>query len=470
MVRRSWLGEANSRGRRLLVATALALTACEPTRSSSTPSQPTEPARTATAATEFSFAVDARLRELQAQVCPVGYHSSGLDAPTERAEDLLDAPPTPAQGCLRYRVDLERALAVESGLTSARRVGESLLVSPDLWLWEPLGRPRDTPVFAHFQGALRQRLAVPWPELEPGRFRLPESQFSMTSQAAIGVFDRQSFEVDGAGYDVVTLGGAATTDQAPVRRWLRSAARAQRQLFREPRGPRPLLLLVPEPGRRELFGYVVRGGGPTVTVLMPRDPADETLREDWTLVHELVHVGLPDVRREDAWFYEGVATYYTYLLRARVGLISEERAWANLFDGFARGAAHVTGNTLEHDSRRMHELSAYWRVYWAGAAFVTDAEIELGKRNRSFDDAMRELSRCCLEREHESAMHLLGHLDEWLGESLLVPLGEAHLQRTGFPDMQRFAEWFGVRTTGVDSCAFDEAARGAGMRHALSRP
>jgi hypothetical protein len=269
---------------------------------------------------------------------------------------------------------------------------------------------------------------------------------------------------------IVFLGEPWKEEEPQILAWVERAALAQGHLFDGLPEPELVLLVLRDPEQKQPFGYVVRGGGPMVVVTLPSEVSVQTLRDDWVLVHELTHVGVPDIQRSDAWLAEGIATYYTYLLRARAGLISREQAWANLFDGFARGASRATGHALSYDSVHMHEQRAYWRVYWAGALFVLEADIALRARGKSFDDALREAARCCLNGDTMSAKQILKSMDGWLGEALLVPLSEQHLSRRDFSGVAELRDLLGVSTSTPDQCRLDDGADGAKVRTAIAAP
>jgi hypothetical protein len=418
--------------------------------------------------TRYSFRVDAALESLQGRVCISGYDATELEPPIPDARSYGSVENRDANGCFLYTVDLAAAEEAWYGLASPHRLRDALVVSPDFWLWVPLGKPDRGAVTARFELPPDLDAAVPWPRGLDGAYHVPASQFELASQAVFGKLERRPLRVAGAVFDVVTLGGAWKDLESGVFAWLRRAAEAQRQLFGAFPVERAWILMVRDARRKNIFGYALRGGGSTVVLLMPETPTARMLSEDWVAVHELTHLGVPEMPRRDAWLYEGLATYYTYVLRARAGMISEERAWAHLFDGFERGRGSTTGDTLERDSERMRKTHAYWRVYWAGAAFALAADLELRKRGRSLDAALGELVRCCLSNGEHAAADLLTRLDAWLGAALFVPLAAEHLGRTGFPDTRNFARFLGVRPSSADACHFDDSADGAALRRSIT--
>lgn len=430
---------------------------------------PSGRATSTAASTRYVFRLDRALESLQARVCTSGYRASELEPPIPEARAYRSAESREADDCFRYSIDLKAAEKTWYGLASPRRLRNALVLSPDFWLWVPRGKPERGSVTARFELPPGFDAAVPWPFDADGVYRVPPSQFELTSQAAFGKLEKRRLRVGAAVIEVAALGGGWSDTESEVLAWLRRAAEAEARLLGVFPVERAFVLLVRDAKRKALFGYALRGGGPTVVLLMPDNPRPELLADDWVAVHELTHLAVPEMPREDAWLYEGIATYYTYVLRARAGLISEERAWANLFDGFARGEASETGATLELDSARMRRTHAYFRVYWAGAAFALAVDIELRKRGKSLDAALRELARVCDADTEYASQDLLTKLDAWIGEPVLVPLATEHLGRTGFADTERYARWLGVSPRSVDACQLDDSAKGAAVRRAISK-
>jgi hypothetical protein len=146
------------------------------------------------------------------------------------------------------------------------------------------------------------------------------------------------------------------------------------------------VLLVPTRSGDDVgFGMAMRGGGPTVVLLVGSDATDEHLLGEWVLTHELSHLLLPQVRREDAWLSEGMASYYQNVLRARAGTLTDEEAWGSLVDGFDRGRAAASSLPLGEASARMGRDFAFLHVYWGGAAVLLQLDVALRQRGSSLD-------------------------------------------------------------------------------------
>ena len=218
------------------------------------------------------------------------------------------------------------------------------------------------------------------------------------------------------------------------------------------------------------FGHVGRGGGASVVLLVRRDAELRALERDWVAPHELAHLAMPYVRRADAWLSEGIATYYQEITRARAGIYEPRRAWGGIDDGMRRGRRDGTGRSLREESRDMFRTHAFRRVYWGGAAFALDLDVELRRRGLgSLDELMESFHGCCDEwRGAWTAQEVLARWDRILGEPIASRVAERHLASREMPDLEALYGYLGVRTTGQGGIELDDSAPGATVRRAIT--
>lgn len=121
------------------------------------------------------------------------------------------------------------------------------------------------------------------------------------------------------------------------RRWIEHAALGNAALYGDLPAPHVQLLILVGAGRSIAFGMTQRGGGPGVVMYVGREVSPRALARDWTLTHELFHLGMPQIDPADVWLSEGLTTYATYVAMARSGQLTPEEAWEALVDGFRAG-------------------------------------------------------------------------------------------------------------------------------------
>jgi hypothetical protein len=343
--------------------------------------------------------------------------------------------------CVEWTSDLE-VIAAANRMNVGYRTRESLLFAPGTWFWRPpvLTANRDI----EFEVALPEgmQISVPWQPV-PGerlRFRHGHMPLDWPGLMAVGKLKVDSFETPGGHFRLAITDGPARVDPVIVRRWLRAGALAVATL----QGGFPVsesvqLLVIPlhEGYDAAPWAQTNRGGGPAVHLFMNAGADWAIFRDDWIATHELAHLALPYVRRSDAWLPEGFASYYQHVLRARLGIISNESAWQALHEGFMRGNRNTADGTLYDDSRQMQAQGRMMRVYWSGAAIALQADVTLRLQTDnawSLDRVLREFNACCRKPERTwNARDLVAKFDEISGTEIFDSLYRAHVHTRHFP-------------------------------------
>lgn len=294
-----------------------------------------------------------------------------------------------ARGCrLRYRVLLADAATALDDYDYAEHHRGALLSPPSSWLLRPAG------VRAPF------RLGVapaPGAAFITGLARAPEAEalyagdvgaLDDTLYAVFGPFATRTLSFPGGALDVaVTPGAASLASRAAVDGWIDGAARAIAAYFGRFPIPRAALIVKVVPGVGVGAGHTMGSGGGAVLISVGERNLPADFSNDWLLVHEMVHLSFPDVRRP--WAEEGLATYLEPIIRARGGLVSPDEIWRSLIDGLPNGQP-------EEGDRGLDATDTWGRRYWGGAMFWLLADLEIRERTgdrRSLDDVLRAVVR-----------------------------------------------------------------------------
>ena len=179
----------------------------------------------------------------------------------------------------------------------------------------------------------------------------------------------------------------------------------------------------------------------------PRASLGELL-EATTGYHELAHLLIPYRGWGDAWFSEGLATYYQQVLQARSGLLSETAFWQSLYDGFAAGRAdpRFAGQPLADIDVRLHRDGGHLRIYWSGAWYFLNTDVRLRRQSRgqqSLDTALDTLNRCCADQAL-SVPEMVEQLDTRNGVLLFVAAYREILTTTNVPDSDALFASLGI--------------------------
>lgn len=135
------------------------------------------------------------------------------------------------------------------------------------------------------------------------------------------------------------------------------------------------------------FGMVYLDDGPRMRIDFGRETRRDQLDDDWVLVHEMVHLALPDLDDRHRWLEEGLATYVERIIRFRMGNVDEADVWAHFVWGMPHGLP-------EPGDRGLDATPTWGRTYWGGALFcmVADARIRaLTQGRRGLEDAVRAI-------------------------------------------------------------------------------
>ena len=454
-------------------------------------SGPTQDSRNAVATKwHYKIRLGQQLDRLDAEVCFAGATPQELrPGKSEGAERLeyvrwlrpgpvrrlpvvrgrIQIEPRTPNGCVGYGVKLTEG---GSWGSSVRRVGRDLLASPNIWLWRPERRARTAHATLELELPDGIEVLLPWPE-EHGVRVLDDGAFRFESYAAFGHFRPVQGSYRGVAIDVAALDGRLALDGAGALRWIEGAVDVLAQSGTPFPARHVAAILVPSKGYGEPvpFGMVARGGGASLLLLVSSAAGEDELRRDWVLPHELSHLLLPFIEREQAWLSEGLATYFQELLRARAGVLEERSALYRIAQALREAAGHQGDTSIVAESARMHETHAYRRVYWGGAAYWMMADVELRRRSHghmSLDTLLDALQREGALDQVWTAHALLQRLDA-LSQSLIFSQAADAARQRAFPDFEPTLAALGVRLDD-DGVQLDDAAPLAEIRRALFAP
>lgn len=377
--------------------------------------------------------------------------------------------------CVDYQVKLQPAQSrVQTGGPETRRVGRDMLTSIGDWLWRPQESEAD--IELRFRLPSGVEVSTPWQRKtgSDGRpvFLIGATPYNWSGVVAFGYFVPRDIEVPGAVLHLALLDAPAPAQQVQLEKWIDNTARNVALLYGRFPVPSLQVVVAPTPrGRGPVpWAYVSRGGGPAVHLFINAARPTEEFDRDWSLTHEMSHLFLPYVVSRDAWLFEGVPTYLQNVLMARGGATSVEEAWRRMQAGFQRGARTAPELSLARANERVGYNRIYLRVYWAGAAIMFAADLQLRSQTggrQSLDTALEQLSRCCASEERRwSAQEIIVRLDEATGTTVFSDLVRAQFEGDGFPDYEAVLARAGVKLDGAQ-VEFDASAPWAAERDAL---
>ncbi|MDP3221674.1 MAG: hypothetical protein Q8M96_00910, partial [Rubrivivax sp.] len=105
-----------------------------------------------------------------------------------------------------------------------------------------------------------------------------------------------------------------------------------------------------------------------------RDSTAQHFHDDWILVHEMLHLAVPQVPRAQNWLHEGIATYAEGVARVKSGWIPALQLWGEFHRGMPKGQPQPGDRGLDF-------TPSWGRTYWGGAQFCLQADVLILQRS-----------------------------------------------------------------------------------------
>lgn len=123
---------------------------------------------------------------------------------------------------------------------------------------------------------------------------------------------------------------------------------------------------------------------------------DQEFLDDWTAPHEISHLSIPFLGKENAWFAEGFASFWQYQIMHTLGVLSEVEMENEYQRQWKKNLHHIKGAKpyliCVQKQRNFHNYPA---MYWGGAYFFYVYHKKLINENKSFHGVMKAFLKCC---------------------------------------------------------------------------
>lgn len=282
--------------------------------------------------------------------------------------------------------------------------------------------------------------------------------------AAFDAMPHTDVQIPGAVVRVAFGPGTIALPRARVLAWVRQSAHAVSTYY----GRFPVrslrLLIMPTEGAGIDGGTTWGYRGAATRIIYGADSSEDDLRQDWVLVHEMVHQALPDLAERYNWLSEGLAVYIEPIARVQAGDLQARAIWAAMQRDMPKGLPRSGDRGLDH-------TPTWGRTYWGGAMFCLLADIEIRKQtgNRlGLQDAMKGVLAKGNHEEDWTIDEVLEVADEAVGLHVMRDLYDKMKARPVRTDMNVL--W---RDLGVDARSgtveLDNSAPLAREREAVTR-
>jgi hypothetical protein len=254
--------------------------------------------------------------------------------------------------------------------------------------------------------------------------------------------------------------------RALLRTWVQRSANIVADYYDEFPAPLVVIRLPTMEGAGVGGGRTVNEPPLVIRVRVGRDITSNTLADDWVLVHEMVHLALPELGAGHDWLAEGLAIYVEGVARAQAGNRSIRDVWAEDRRSMPNGLPHAGEGGMD-------ETPTWARTYWGGALFCLQAEIAIREQtgNRvGLQTAVRAILRQTKgygsERDIADVLRIG---DEATGTHALRELYAAVKDTPQRPDLDMLWRRLGVPEDPATQ-AFDDHAPWAAVRIAITAP
>lgn len=294
-----------------------------------------------------------------------------------------------------------------------------------------------------------------------------QSEFARGNRMPYDAFDKlpkTDLAVSGGAIHVAFAPGDIALPRETVLDWVTTSAKAVVTYY----GSFPVrdlkLLIVPVDGPRVRGGTTWAYRGAAIRVMLGRDSSLADLRRDWIMVHEMVHLALPDLAEQHAWLSEGLAVYVEPVARVQAGDLTAAEIWRAMMRDMPKGLPAPGDRGLDN-------TDTWGRKYWGGAMFCLLADIEIRKATANrlgLQDAMRGVLSAGGNHEQDWTIErVLAAADKAIGSDVLQRLHREMGPKPVTPDLAALWRDLGLRPAG-ETLEFDDAAPLAAIRKAIT--
>jgi len=149
----------------------------------------------------------------------------------------------------------------------------------------------------------------------------------------------------------------------------------------------------------------------------------QSFLDDWTAPHEISHLSIPYLGREQAWFAEGYASYMQYQIMQALGIYS----WDRVAEMYAQKIERVRPSydreqdfvtvAKDHQRRNRHP-----DMYWGSASYFMQIDQDLADEyGQTLPGFIKEYLLCC-RLEDKTFGELIETWDHLLGEPIFSEL------------------------------------------------
>jgi hypothetical protein len=278
--------------------------------------------------------------------------------------------------------------------------------------------------------------------------------------------DTATLKIAGSIIDVTLPSDSMKLSHSDLLGWVRGAANAVATYYGRFPVPHLTLKIRNSNGSGIRHGVTYPRDGGLIFISVGSDADIAATKDDWVLVHEMIHLAFPSMPDDQHWIEEGISTYVEPVARVRVGLMSLDEFWRTFIRDMPKGEPASGDEGLDN-------THTWGRTYWGGAMFCLLADVRIRERTRNrkgLEDALRGINQgggnITEDWDIEKAF-ALG--DKATGTTVLQDLYKQMRDKPAPVDLDQLWKKLGVSVKD-GSVQYDDKAPEANIRKAMAIP
>ena len=197
--------------------------------------------------------------------------------------------------------------------------------------------------------------------------------------------DAVTVRVPGGTIDVTLPDETMKLKHQDLLNWVKASANAVATYYGRFPVPHLTLKIRSSNGSGIRHGVTYATDGGLILISVGRDAEIDDTKDDWVLVHEMIHLAFPSMPDDQHWIEEGISTYVEPVARVHAGLMSLDEFWRTVVRDMPKGQPAEGDEGLDN-------THTWGRTYWGGAMFCMLADVQIRERTgnrKSLQDALR---------------------------------------------------------------------------------
>ena len=196
-------------------------------------------------------------------------------------------------------------------------------------------------------------------------------------------------KVAGATIDVTLPEGPMKLSRDDLLNWVKASASTVANYYGHFPVPHLTVRMRESSGSGIRHGVTYPKDGGLIFISVGTEADIAATKDDWVLVHEMIHLAFPSMEDEHHWIEEGISTYVEPVARARTGGMTVAEVWRTFMRDMPKGEPQSGDQGLD-------QTPTWGRTYWGGAIFCLLADVRIREHTRNqkgLEDALRGINR-----------------------------------------------------------------------------